>query len=132
MRDRQAQESDRFLYMNGAEIAAFAVGIVKPTINALLAKTGLQWDQVDRFVFHQANPAFVQRLANAYRLPSDKVLIDLADVGNTCSATIPMTLQRAVDRGDLHAGDRVVLVGFGVGYSWAATLLEWRADLTRR
>ncbi|HUQ73016.1 MAG TPA: ketoacyl-ACP synthase III, partial [Planctomycetaceae bacterium] len=119
------QPRDGFLFMNGAEIATFAVGTVKPTIHDLLTRTGLQWADIDRFVFHQANPAFVKRLAEAYRIPPEKVLIDLADVGNTCSATIPMVLERGVQQGLLAAGQRVILVGFGVGYSWAATLLMW-------
>ncbi len=119
------EEHDRYLYMNGAEVAAFAVSTVKPVINELLTRTQRDWADIDHFVFHQANPSMVQRLVAAYRLPPEKVPIDLADVGNTCSATIPMTMERCWNAGRFHAGQQLVLMGFGVGYSWAATLLNW-------
>lgn len=120
--------SENYLYMNGAEIASFAVSTVKMVVNQLLEKVGLQWPDIDGFVFHQANPAFVQKLMQAYRLPAEKVPVGLSNIGNTCSATIPMVLEQCVQEGRFHAGQKLVLVGFGVGYSWAATLLEWKRD----
>lgn len=122
---RPAEERDRYLYMNGAEVASFAVSRIKVVIEDLLTQANLGWGDIDHFVFHQANPAFVQRLTAAYRLPAEKVPIGLAEVGNTCSATIPMVLDRAIAEQRFKAGDRLVLVGFGVGYSWAGTLLTW-------
>ncbi len=119
-------QADRHLFMNGAEIASFAVSTVKTVVNRLLDKVSLQWADIDGFVFHQANPAFVQKLISAYRLPADKVPVGLANVGNTCSATIPMVLEQCARADRFHAGQKLVLVGFGVGYSWAATLLEWK------
>lgn len=120
--------SENFLYMNGAEIASFAVSTVKTVVNQLLEKVHLQWTDIDGFVFHQANPAFVQKLMQAYRLPAEKVPVGLANVGNTSSSTIPMVLDQCVQESRFHAGQKLVLVGFGVGYSWAATLLEWKRD----
>jgi 3-oxoacyl-[acyl-carrier-protein] synthase-3 len=119
-------EAERALHMNGAEIASFAVSTIKPLLQRLLDKLGRTWDEVEHFVFHQANPAFVQRLAAAYRLPLEKVPVGLADIGNTCSATIPMLLEECVQTRRFRPGDRLLLAGFGVGYSWAATALEWR------
>lgn len=119
-------DGERFMYMNGAEIAGFAAGTVKPAINDLLAKTKLTWADIDHFVFHQANPAFVKRLALAYKLPLEKVPIELSTIGNTSGATIPMVLERCISRGDFRPGQKIMLVGFGVGYSWAASLLEWQ------
>lgn len=119
-------DADQYLFMNGAEIAGFAVSTVKAAIQSLLELSHLEWADIDWFVFHQANPAFVRRLADAYRLPHSKVPVESSAIGNTCSATIPITLERCVARGDFQPGQRLVLVGFGVGYSWAATLLEWR------
>ena len=119
-------KSDNYLYMNGAEIASFAVSTVKMVVTQLLDKVQLPWADVDAFVFHQANPAFVQKLMQAYRLPPEKVPVGLANVGNTCSATIPMVLEQCVREGRFRPGQKIVLAGFGVGYSWAATLLEWK------
>lgn len=117
--------NDRYLFMNGAEVASFAVSTVRRIVTQLLSATQLDWPDIDHFVFHQANPAFVQRLAAAYKLPIEKVPIGLADVGNTCSATIPMMLVQEHERHRFQPGQRVMLVGFGVGYSWGATLLDW-------
>lgn len=125
MRTSEVQ-SERHLYMNGAEIASFAVSTVKTIVTQLLDKVQMQWADVDGFVFHQANPAFVQRLIQAYRLDPQKVPIGLANVGNTGSATIPMLLDECVQANRFHGGQKLVLAGFGVGYSWAATLLEWQ------
>lgn len=119
------ESATRYLYMNGAEVASFAVGTVKRMVGDLLNRVGWTWEEVDHFVFHQANPGFVQRLSGALKLPAEKVPVDLADVGNTCSSTIPMTLQRCLESGRFHSGDRIILAGFGVGYSWGANALEW-------
>lgn len=118
--------SDRYLYMKGAEIASFAVSTVKGVIERLLDKAHLKMSDIDGYLFHQANPVFVQRLVAAYKLPPEKVPVGLAEIGNTCSATIPMLLEQCVRSGRFQPGQKLVLVGFGVGYSWAGTLLEWK------
>lgn len=118
--------SDRYLHMDGPEIASFAVSTVDMVVNGLLDKVGLKWSEVDGFLFHHASPAFVRRLASAYRLPPEKVPVSLANIGNTCSATIPMVLEECARAGRFQPGQKLVLVGFGVGYSWSATLLEWK------
>jgi 3-oxoacyl-[acyl-carrier-protein] synthase-3 len=59
------------------------------------------------------------------RIPPEKFVMDMADCGNTSSSTIPIALKRSVEAGRLQPGARVVLVGFGVGYSWAATAVRW-------
>ncbi|MDP1797462.1 MAG: ketoacyl-ACP synthase III [Planctomycetaceae bacterium] len=118
--------SDRYLHMKGAEIASFAVSTVKGVIERLLDKVGLKATDVDGYLFHQANPVFVQRLVSAYKLPPEKVPVGLASIGNTCSATIPMLLEECAQAGRFKPGQKLVLVGFGVGYSWAGTLLEWK------
>ncbi|MEP7306305.1 MAG: ketoacyl-ACP synthase III [Acidobacteriota bacterium] len=120
--------SDRYLHMDGAEIASFAVATVKTVVTNLLDKVGLRWSDIDAFVFHQASPTFVQRLIAAYRLPPEKVPLGLSNVGNTCSATIPMVLEQCARSARFQPGQTLVLVGFGVGYSWAATLIEWKKD----
>jgi 3-oxoacyl-[acyl-carrier-protein] synthase-3 len=80
---------------------------------------------VDLFVFHQANRFMLEHLQKKLQIPPAKFVISMEDVGNTVSSSIPMALQCAVERGQLKPGALVMLVGFGVGYSWGATLVRW-------
>lgn len=113
------------LYMNGAEIFNFTLRAVPAAFTQLLEKTGLSADSVDYFVFHQANRYMLEHLRRKLKLPAEKFCIDLEECGNTVSASIPIALKRAVMAGHVHPGDRVMLLGFGVGYSWSGALLHW-------
>ena len=68
----------------------------------------------------------MQQLTAAYKLPPEKVPLGYSNVGNPCSATIPMVLEQCARSARFRAGQRLVLAGFGVGYCWAATLIEWK------
>jgi 3-oxoacyl-[acyl-carrier-protein] synthase III len=111
------------LFMDGQELFAFTLKRVPALVDRLLEKTGLAAEEVDTYVFHQANAFMNERLRSKMRLPKEKVPLLLSDVGNTVSNTIPLTLARIASQ--LSSGDKVMLVGFGVGYSWGACLLEW-------
>lgn len=113
------------VYMNGAEIFAFTLREVPAVISRVLSAKGLSVDDVDLFVPHQANAFILAHLQRKLRIPPERFVIDMADCGNTGSSTIAIALRRAMARGAIRAGMRVMLVGFGVGYSWGATLLEW-------
>jgi 3-oxoacyl-[acyl-carrier-protein] synthase-3 len=114
------------LFMNGAEIFTFTLKVVPQMVGALLEKAGLRQEDVDLFVFHQANQYMLEHLRKRLKIPAGKFQLALADCGNTVSATIPIALKRAAGEGRLSAGTLVMLVGFGVGYSWGATLVRWR------
>lgn len=114
------------LYMNGAEIFNFTIRAVPEAVAHLLVKAGLQQDAVDLFVFHQANRFMLDHLRRKMGIPAEKFVIAMEDVGNTVSASIPLALQHAEREGRLTPGALVMLVGFGVGYSWGATLIRWR------
>jgi len=111
------------LFMDGQELFAFTLKRVPDLVGRLLAETGLTVGDVDLFVFHQANEFMNEHLRRKMLLPKEKVPLSLDDVGNTVSNTIPLTLSRI--SGQLAPGNKIVLVGFGVGYSWGACLLEW-------
>jgi 3-oxoacyl-[acyl-carrier-protein] synthase-3 len=113
------------LHMNGPEVFNFSISAVPEAVRALLHKASLALGDVDLFVFHQANTTMLEALRRKLEIPTERFFVDLADAGNTVSSTIPIALHRAAAQGRLNAGDRVMLVGFGVGYSWAATLLTW-------
>lgn len=112
------------LFMNGPEVLTFSLRRVPEVVGQLLAAESLTADQVDRFVFHQANRFMLERIAIKMKLPSEKVLLELEDCGNTVSSSIPITLSRALEKGQMDGAELVLLAGFGVGYSWGATLLE--------
>jgi 3-oxoacyl-[acyl-carrier-protein] synthase III len=113
------------LYMNGAEIFNFTLRIIPECVARLLARTNVQAEEIDLYVFHQANQFMLDHLRKKLKIPPEKFYLWLGHCGNTVSSTIPIALKHAVDNGKLREGQLVMLVGFGVGYSWGATLLRW-------
>ncbi len=113
------------LAMNGPEIFNFTLKVVPDAVARVLAKAGLAQDAVDLFVFHQANSYMLEHIRKKLRVPAEKFVVALAECGNTVSCTIPIALEAAQRVGQLRSGARVMLVGFGVGYSWGAALLRW-------
>ncbi len=113
------------LYMNGAEIFNFTLTAVPESVQGLLDKSGMKLEDIDLFVFHQANKYMLDHLRKRIKIPEDKFQLAMNHCGNTVSSTIPIALKHASSDGKLKSGDVVMLVGFGVGYSWGATLLRW-------
>jgi 3-oxoacyl-[acyl-carrier-protein] synthase-3 len=115
--------SDDNLFMDGPEIFTFTLNIVPSALDALLAKAGVALEDVDYFVFHQANVFMLEHLKKKIKIPSEKFPIMMEETGNTVSSTIPIVLEGLIDNGDMGHGSRVVLMGFGGGYSWGAAVL---------
>jgi len=113
------------LYMNGPEIFNFTLSAVPEAVAAILTKAGLSLADIDVAVFHQANQFMLEHLRAKIGIPKDRFVVSMAETGNTVSATIPLALQAAAASGMLGAGKRVLVVGFGVGYSWGAAILRW-------
>ncbi len=142
MRKRRPAEddqptSDRFgnyrtpenLYMNGGEVFAFTLQTVPAAVQNLLETASMSLEDFDVIVFHQANKYMLDNLRDRMSIPPAKFLVDMETVGNTVSATIPIALSDAAASGRIRPGQRAMLVGFGVGYSWAGTVIEWRKGL---
>jgi 3-oxoacyl-[acyl-carrier-protein] synthase III len=113
------------LFMNGPEIFNFTLSVVPKCVSALLAKTGLTPDDIGLFFFHQANAYMLEHLRKRLKIPTERFPVTMSQCGNTVSSTIPIALKHALDEGRIRPGDRLMLVGFGVGYSWGATLVRW-------
>jgi 3-oxoacyl-[acyl-carrier-protein] synthase-3 len=113
------------LYMNGAEIFNFTLRVVPDAVSKLLAQSGLKTEDIDLFIFHQANKFLLDHLQKKMKVPAERFWVAMDDVGNTVSCSIPIALKRALAAGKIHAGHRLMLVGFGVGYSWGAALIQW-------
>lgn len=116
------------LYMNGPEVFNFTLRAVPEAVHTLLEKAGVKQDDVDLFVFHQANGFMLDHLRKKIQIPKEKFVLAMEDTGNTVSSSIPIALQCAERRGQLKPGALVMLVAFGVGYSWAATFIRWPAS----
>jgi 3-oxoacyl-[acyl-carrier-protein] synthase-3 len=112
------------LFMAGGEIFNFTLAAVPKSIHALLEKAQLSLEQIDLFVFHQANRFMLDHLRKRLKIPVEKFQVSMAHCGNTVSSTIPIALKEAQREGRLKEGMTVMLVGFGVGYSWGAALLR--------
>ena len=113
------------LWMNGPEIFNFTLKVVPDVVQRLLAKAGLKQGDVDLFVFHQANRYMLEHLRKKLGVPSEKFVVAMEHSGNTVSCTIPIALHAAQTAGQLRPGARVMVVGFGVGYSWGGALVRW-------
>jgi 3-oxoacyl-[acyl-carrier-protein] synthase III len=113
------------LFMNGAEIFNFTLKVVPDCVDRVLAKARRTIEDIDLFVFHQANQYMLEHLRKKLKIAPEKFLVHLRECGNTVSSTIPIALREAIDRGRLQPGQTVMLVGFGVGYSWSAAVFEW-------
>jgi 3-oxoacyl-[acyl-carrier-protein] synthase III len=114
-----------FLYMDGPEIFNFTIKIVPQAVSGILKKSCLTLEDIDFFVFHQANAFMLNHLRDKISIPEEKFYINLLHCGNTVSASIPIALKMALDEGRVHPNQRIMLVGFGVGYSWAACIVDW-------
>lgn len=108
------------LYMDGSAVLAFTLREVPGTFRQLLAKSGSTEDDYDHVVLHQANKFMLDTLQKKLGLPDGKVPRRYEDIGNTVSSTIPFVLAGLMEEGKLDAESRVMVIGFGVGLSWAA------------
>jgi 3-oxoacyl-[acyl-carrier-protein] synthase-3 len=117
--------SDNNLYMNGNEVFSFTLRAVPECVREVLVRSGKRLEEIDLFVFHQANQFMLGHLRRALRIPREKFCLCLESFGNTGGSSIPIALKHALDQQRLKPGQTVMLVAFGVGYSWAATIMEW-------
>lgn len=112
------------VFMDGAEIFSFTISTVPQTVKETLAKNEVALDEVDLFVFHQANKYMLDFLRKKCKIPEEKFCMSFEDCGNTVCASIPIALARAQADGTLRSGMKVMLVGFGVGLSWGAVIIN--------
>ena len=108
------------LYMDGRAIYTFAMSRIPKDVERCLALNDLELQDIDRFVFHQANRFMLESLRDRMKLPADKVVIDVTDGGNTVGSTIPIALEPLL----AERPRRILVSGFGVGLSWATNVLE--------
>jgi 3-oxoacyl-[acyl-carrier-protein] synthase-3 len=123
-RTDQVVRNEYELYMDGTEIFNFTLERVPNLIQDLLAFSGSEHSQVNQYVFHQANEFILRHIAKKLKIDMAKVPISIGQFGNTSSASIPLTICSELKNSALKDCNKAVLVGFGVGYSWAAAEVD--------
>lgn len=111
--------------MNGRAVFVHAVRRVREVVQECLDANGLLADDIDLFIFHQANLRIVESVAESFKISESRMLNNIQRYGNTAAASVPICLHEAVMGGRMKEGDLVMLVAFGTGFSWGATLIRW-------
>ena len=119
------QQRLHFIQMNGSEVFKFAVRVMGEASVRALEMAGLTTKDVDFLVPHQANLRIIDAAVKRLNLPPDRVVVNLDRYGNMSAASIPVALEEAWREGKIKDGDVVVMVAFGAGLTWAATVLRW-------
>jgi 3-oxoacyl-[acyl-carrier-protein] synthase-3 len=113
------------LFMNGPEIFAFTSSAVPELIKEILIKNDTSLNSIDLFIFHQANKFMLEHLRKKIGISEDKFYYYLENCGNTVSSTIPIALKEAINSKAIKNNTKVLLAGFGVGYSWGGVTLKF-------
>lgn len=116
---------DDYLYMNGGAIFNFTLEAVPIMMNDLLFKSGLRKEDIDYYIFHQANKFMLNTIRKVCDLPKEKFYINLENTGNTVSSTVLIGLKDCLCSERVKAGMQVMITGFGVGLSWGGTVLKF-------
>ena len=116
---------DRHIVMNGGKVLRFAVGAIADSVKAILKETGISLDEIKYIVPHQANIRIIQSAAKILHVDIDKFYTNIDKYGNTSSASVPIALNEMYEEGLIKKGDKLLLVAFGGGLTYAAAMLEW-------
>jgi 3-oxoacyl-[acyl-carrier-protein] synthase-3 len=116
---------EHFLQMDGRAVFKWAVRVVEDSSRAVLRHAGLQIDDMDLVVWHQANTRIMDAAAATLEVPRGKLFINLDRHGNTSAASIPIALDEAQQAGLIARGNRVLLSGYGAGLAWGTAIMEW-------
>ena len=115
------QRDQEQLYMDGTEVFNFTLSAVPAGIRRLLAEIKREKEEIDLYLLHQANGFMLDAIRRSMKLKPEQLPIDIAEIGNTTSASIPILIRRLLDQGRITSRHALCSGGFGVGYSWAMT-----------
>lgn len=111
--------------MNGREVYRFAVAKVPEAIGKVMFRANLTADDIDWLLLHQANQRIMDAVAKRLKIPTTKILSNIAEYGNTSAASIPLALDAAVREGKVQPGDTIAASGFGAGLTWGSAIFKW-------
>jgi 3-oxoacyl-[acyl-carrier-protein] synthase III len=118
-------DGEAYLHMEGREVYRHAVEGMSSSVTELLKDTSMSLDEVDLLVAHQANARIMAAVAERLNLPTEKIITNIARVGNTSAASIPLALAEAYEVGMISEDAKIVLTAFGAGFTWGAGLVVW-------
>jgi 3-oxoacyl-[acyl-carrier-protein] synthase-3 len=122
------QGTYRPITMNGREVYKFAVKRVPEVIEKALFRAELTSADLDWLVLHQANQRILEAVGERLKVAPERVVSNIARMGNTSAATIPLALDELVREGRLQAGQKIAFSGFGAGLTWGAAIFEWSGE----
>lgn len=114
-----------YLYMNGSAIFNFTLDKVPTLVDNILLKNKFKKDDIDFYIFHQANKLILTTIRKLCCIPKNKFYINLSKTGNTVSSTVLIALKQCIEDGTIVPGMKVMVTGFGVGLSWGGTILKF-------
>lgn len=118
-------DRSHFIHMNGREVFRFATRVMANATREAAAKAGLDTDDIDLIVPHQANKRIIESASRKLNLPEERFFLNIDRYGNTSAASIPIALCEAIEQERIRPNNNIVFVGFGAGLTWGATLFEW-------
>jgi 3-oxoacyl-[acyl-carrier-protein] synthase-3 len=121
----RVERTDSVILMAGHETFREAVARLSEATLQAVAATGMELQDIDLFVYHQANGRILAAVGERLGLPAGRVVDCIGEHGNTSAATLPLALAHSEAQGRLRDGDRVLLSAFGAGFTWGATVVEW-------
>ena len=121
-----------YMKMNGREVYRFATRVMAKAAKQACDKAGIEIDNINLFIPHQANIRIIESASKQLKIGDDKVFTNLDRYGNTSAASIPIALCEAIEQGKISAKDKIVMVGFGAGLTWGASVVEWGIPMPYR
>ncbi|MDM8532429.1 beta-ketoacyl-ACP synthase III [Anaerolineales bacterium HSG25] len=118
-----------YMKMNGREVYRFATRTISRVVKEACQKAGVDISEIDLLVPHQANARIIASARKQLKIDHDKIFMNLDKYGNTSAASIPIALCEAIEQGQVHYKDKIVLVGFGGGLTWGATVIKWGLEM---
>jgi 3-oxoacyl-[acyl-carrier-protein] synthase-3 len=122
-------DGKHYIQMDGNEVFRFATRVMASATEEVIACSGLKIEDIQWIVPHQANIRIIKAAARGLKLPMERFIVNLERYGNTSTASIPMAMVEALEKGQIKPGEKIVMVGFGAGLTWGALAAEWTGPI---
>ncbi|MGI6109834.1 MAG: beta-ketoacyl-ACP synthase III [Eubacteriaceae bacterium] len=126
--DIDGYDEPGYIRMKGREVFRFAVAAMQEAVEALLDQSDFSLEDIDWIIPHQANKRIIDHVARKMKIPEDKVVVNIQNWGNTSAASIPIALSELRQQGKLEPGMKIILTGFGAGFTWGGALVEYKGN----